>query len=86
MPVKPLYASAAYLFIFFALFLGPPSGWALDPQKKITQYIQDTWKLEEGLPQMSVQTVIRTQQGYLWFGTQCSIQNLYQRKCRQFTQ
>jgi ligand-binding sensor domain-containing protein/signal transduction histidine kinase/DNA-binding response OmpR family regulator len=47
-----------------------PFGLALDPQKKITQYVIDTWGLEDGLPQISIHAVIQTGDGYLWLGTQ----------------
>lgn len=42
----------------------------LDPQKKLTQYILDNWQEDEGIPQNSVQTLIQTHEGYIWFGTQ----------------
>jgi methyl-accepting chemotaxis protein/ligand-binding sensor domain-containing protein len=42
----------------------------LDPQKRLTQYIIDTWLEDEGLPQNSVQALAQTVDGYLWFGTQ----------------
>ena len=47
-----------------------PFGLALDPQKEITQYVIDTWGLEDGLPQISIHAVIQTGDGYLWLGTQ----------------
>jgi diguanylate cyclase (GGDEF)-like protein len=43
---------------------------ALDPQRAITQYGLRTWTVEQGLPQNSVQAIIQTQDGHLWFGTQ----------------
>jgi ligand-binding sensor domain-containing protein/signal transduction histidine kinase len=42
---------------------------ALDPQKAITQYHQDFWSEENGLPQASVQAITQTTQGYIWVGT-----------------
>jgi signal transduction histidine kinase/ligand-binding sensor domain-containing protein/FixJ family two-component response regulator len=62
-----VYALIIFIFNFLTL---PLAGLTLAPQKKITQYIRDTWKLGEGLPQVTVKTVIRTRQGYLWLGTQ----------------
>lgn len=41
----------------------------LDPNKAITQYQQDFWTEEDGLPQASVQTITQTKNGYLWIGT-----------------
>ncbi len=43
-------------------------GFALDPDKKINQYIHDSWGIEDGLPQDSVYIVLRTRDGYLWLG------------------
>ena len=43
--------------------------WALDPGKAITQYQQDFWGEEDGLPQASVQALTQTKAGYIWIGT-----------------
>jgi len=56
-----------FLLVFFAL---SPMGLALDPQKKITQYMHDSWGIEQGLPQNTVHAIIQTRDGYLWLGTQ----------------
>jgi ligand-binding sensor domain-containing protein len=47
-------------------------GWAsaLDPGKAITQYVRDGWGLREGLPELSVQDVAQTPDGYLWLATE----------------
>ncbi len=55
---------------FLFLFCLSAFVFALDPAKKITQYIHDSWGIEEGLPQNTVNAVIRTRDGYLWLGTQ----------------
>jgi ligand-binding sensor domain-containing protein/signal transduction histidine kinase/DNA-binding NarL/FixJ family response regulator len=56
--------------LLLGFFTLSPFGLALDPQKKITQYVLDTWGLENGLPQISIHAVIQTGDGYLWLGTQ----------------
>jgi diguanylate cyclase (GGDEF)-like protein len=43
---------------------------ALDPARKLTQYIQTSWTSESGLPQNSVHAVAQTADGYIWFGTE----------------
>ncbi|MCP5049386.1 MAG: hypothetical protein GY940_19605 [bacterium] len=43
---------------------------ALDPSKKITQYVHQNWGLEDGLPQLTVRSLTQTRDGYLWFGTE----------------
>jgi ligand-binding sensor domain-containing protein/signal transduction histidine kinase/ActR/RegA family two-component response regulator len=60
-----------FLSVLLLVFLTlSPSGLALDPQKKFTQYVFDNWGLEDGLPQISIHAVIQTGDGYLWLGTQ----------------
>ncbi len=44
--------------------------YALDPNKVLSQYMQDIWQKKEGLPQNSVNTILQTHDGYVWFGTQ----------------
>ncbi|HEV8628895.1 MAG TPA: two-component regulator propeller domain-containing protein [Thermoanaerobaculia bacterium] len=43
---------------------------ALDPSKRVTQYMRDGLGREDGLPQSSVQSIVQTRDGYLWFATQ----------------
>ncbi len=35
-----------------------------------TQYVQTHWTKQDGLPQSTVSTLLQTQSGYVWFGTQ----------------
>ncbi len=41
-----------------------------DPEFLLSQYIQDVWQTNDGLPQNSVTDLVETADGYLWFGTQ----------------
>jgi signal transduction histidine kinase/ligand-binding sensor domain-containing protein/DNA-binding response OmpR family regulator len=43
---------------------------ALDISKHISQFAQQTWRVEDGLPQNAIQRAIQTRDGYLWLGTQ----------------
>jgi signal transduction histidine kinase/CheY-like chemotaxis protein/ligand-binding sensor domain-containing protein len=43
---------------------------ALDPQKRISQFSQQAWQVEDGLPQNAIQRVIQTRDHYVWMGTQ----------------
>ncbi|MBC8044383.1 MAG: hypothetical protein IAF08_13175 [Rhizobacter sp.] len=47
--------------------VGAPIG--LDPDKAITQYSQDNWRTEHGLPQNTVMSILATRDGYIWLGT-----------------
>ncbi len=43
---------------------------ALDPARDVTQYVQQTWTTQEGLPQNTVSALLQASDGYLWFGTE----------------
>lgn len=51
-----------------ALTLTPAS--ALEPGKAFHDYAADTWSVDQGLPQITVLSIVQDNQGYLWFGTQ----------------
>lgn len=51
--------------LFFCL-----SAFALDPGKKITQYVHNSWTSEQGLPENDVRSIVQTRDGYLWLGTE----------------
>src|SRR6478672_13329251 len=51
------------------LFLCLPV-FALDPGKKITQYIHNAWTSEQGLPENDVRSIVQTRDGYLWLATE----------------
>jgi signal transduction histidine kinase/ligand-binding sensor domain-containing protein/ActR/RegA family two-component response regulator len=42
----------------------------LNPNKQISEYVRTLWEASTGLPQNSVQTVLQTRDGYIWFGTE----------------
>lgn len=43
---------------------------ALDAARSITQYSLKNWTSRSGLPQNSVNAILQTRDGYLWFGTE----------------
>lgn len=47
----------------------PSTLFALDPHKRVTQYVHDVWQVKDGLPQNSVTQIVQTRDGYLWLGT-----------------
>ncbi|MFC1849720.1 two-component regulator propeller domain-containing protein [candidate division CSSED10-310 bacterium] len=55
------------LIIFTSLFLAPPDANALNPAKKLTQYMKSEWTIANGLPYNSILRVIQTSDGYMWF-------------------
>src|SRR5215813_1161389 len=42
---------------------------ALDPHRKLTQYIHRTWQTEQGLAKVQIDSLSQTRDGYLWLGT-----------------
>ncbi len=42
---------------------------ALDPARRLTQYVHESWRVADGLPQGSIQAIVQTIDGYLWIGT-----------------
>jgi ligand-binding sensor domain-containing protein/signal transduction histidine kinase len=51
-----------------ALLAGLPAS-ALDPGRRLTQYLQRIWQTRQGLPQSSILAIHQTRDGYLWIGT-----------------
>jgi diguanylate cyclase (GGDEF)-like protein len=50
--------------------LTPAWLWAIDEPKQITQYVETSLTVKNGLPQNSVGAVTQTSDGYIWFGTE----------------
>jgi ligand-binding sensor domain-containing protein/signal transduction histidine kinase len=55
--------------ILFLVYQSGATTQALDLSKFITQYKQNVWSVEHGLPQNSVRAILQTHDGYLWIGT-----------------
>ncbi len=51
--------------IFFLLFVQI----AFSQQQLQTQYVSSNWDMEDGLPQSSINSIIQTNDGYIWLGT-----------------
>ena len=43
---------------------------SLDPTRSLSQFTQDVWNAQTGLPQSSVLALAQSQDGYLWIGTE----------------
>ena len=60
--------------LWFALVLAcvwlSPRGWARGQSNRINEYVHNSWRTEDGLPQNSVLAILQTRDGYLWLGTQ----------------
>ncbi len=57
-----------------ALLLGcGRSGLALEPTTPLANYGRQTWGMENGLPQNTVQALVQTKDGFVWLGTEVGL-------------
>ena len=62
--------SVSLLIVGVSLFnLAPAQSLRLDASKELTQFIHDSWEVDNGLPQNSVRALAQTSDGYIWVGT-----------------
>jgi len=61
-------------FLLAALFaVSAVSGWGLEPSTPLGGYGRQTWVMENGLPQNTVQALIQSHGGFIWFGTESGL-------------
>ncbi len=66
-----IYSRLLRLLTIGLVLLDVPAAKAsLDPSKAITQFLQQSWQSEQGLPESSVTSIAQTNDGYLWLGTE----------------
>jgi ligand-binding sensor domain-containing protein/signal transduction histidine kinase len=58
-----------YRLILFLLVVSGAT-YALDPNRSLSEFGNQVWLTENGLPQNTVQAITQTRDGYLWIGTQ----------------
>jgi ligand-binding sensor domain-containing protein len=58
----------AFVLLIFLIFSGLLH--ALDPNKALTQYVNDNWQTDQGLPENTVYSITQTKDGFLWLGTE----------------
>jgi ligand-binding sensor domain-containing protein len=49
------------------------SGSALEPSTSLANYNRQTWMMENGLPQNTVQALVQTRDGFVWLGTEVGL-------------
>jgi signal transduction histidine kinase/ligand-binding sensor domain-containing protein len=49
------------------------SGFALEPSTPLASYSRQTWVMENGLPQNTVQALLQTRDGFIWLGTEVGL-------------
>jgi len=66
---KPRFLRSKLVLMLFVLYFGEVV-LALNPNKNLNEFGNQVWLTENGLPQNTVQAIVQTRDGYLWFGTQ----------------
>ena len=61
----PFWLMLALSLSFFASLT-----WARGETNQISEYVHNSWRSADGLPQNSVMAILQTRDGYLWLGTQ----------------
>ncbi len=65
---------ALRLLLAFAWLLAcPPPGLALEPSTPLANYGRQSWVMENGLPQNTVQALVQTRDGFIWLGTEVGL-------------
>jgi ligand-binding sensor domain-containing protein/signal transduction histidine kinase len=59
-----------WLGLTLALVGSTGLGWAVDPNRTMSQYVRDRWGPESGFPAGPVYAIHQTPDGYLWIGTE----------------
>jgi signal transduction histidine kinase/ligand-binding sensor domain-containing protein len=69
-----LRAAALRGLLATALLLGCGlSGLALEPSTPLANYGRQSWGMENGLPQNTVQALVQTRDGFVWLGTEVGL-------------
>ena len=73
--VRMTVAPAAMLKLLGALLLLSFAhvGRALEPSTPLANYARQTWVMENGLPQNTVQALVQTEDGFVWLGTEVGL-------------
>jgi len=67
---RPRAAIAATLAACLAwVLLLPDTAHALDPNKRLTQYLHTSWRIQDGSAPSGIYTVAQTSDGFLWLST-----------------
>jgi PAS domain S-box-containing protein len=66
----PIISNIIIRSVILMILFAPFFLYSLDPEKKISQYKLSVWGIEEGLPQSTIFSIIRTREGYICVGTE----------------
>lgn len=84
-PITNFTLRTKLIFSLIILLMFSVSLSALDPSRKVSQYMFKSWDQADGLPQNTVTAVLQTRDGYIWAGTQEGIARFNGKKFTSFT-
>ena len=71
--LHPLARSFAFLILAAWLVTGALAAAALEPSTPLANYARQSWVMENGLPQNTVQALVQTKDGFIWLGTEVGL-------------
>jgi signal transduction histidine kinase len=71
--LHPLARSVVYLIAAAWLIAGALAAAALEPSTPLANYARQSWVMENGLPQNTVQALVQTKDGFIWLGTEVGL-------------
>jgi ligand-binding sensor domain-containing protein len=70
-PMSKIYAKSLILAVL--LLASALAGQALEPTTSLANYGRQSWGMENGLPQNTVQALVQTRDGFVWLGTEVGL-------------
>jgi signal transduction histidine kinase/ligand-binding sensor domain-containing protein len=61
------------IMIAALLLVSAPFAFALEPTTPLASYLRQSWGMENGLPQNTVQALAQTSDGFVWLGTEVGL-------------
>ncbi|HTV02649.1 MAG TPA: two-component regulator propeller domain-containing protein, partial [Luteitalea sp.] len=59
--------------LVFVLCCAPGPARALDPARRLSQYVAESWDASDGLAQNTLMVLLQTRDGYIWLGTESGL-------------
>ena len=71
--MEKLHISRSLPVCFLVLFFGVSSVWAVDPNRRISQYGHTFWRIQDGTFGDEPMAIAQTTDGYLWIATMAGL-------------
>lgn len=71
-PIARLALAGVFL-VLLVLVAGAQFGWGLEPSTPLDNFARQSWAMESGLPQNTVQALAQTRDGFVWAATEAGL-------------